>query len=89
MRLLSSGKNIISCLFLRQCRSLDNLYPLVLENSHVLGMSGYLSFLTVNSAPYIPCRSHKPSGKIGLRWAGNPKFEHEQHRVFDPTVLFT
>jgi hypothetical protein len=61
----------------------------VYHDYHVLGMSGYLSFLTVNSAPYIPCRSHKPSGKIGLRWAGNPKFEHEQHRVFDPTVLFT
>lgn len=25
--------------------------------------------------------------KIGLRWAGNPKFEHEQHRKFDPQPL--
>lgn len=27
--------------------------------------------------------------KIGLRWAGNPKFEHEQHRKFDPNYLLS
>ena len=26
--------------------------------------------------------------KVGIRWAGNPKFEHEQHRKFDPQPLF-
>jgi hypothetical protein len=32
----------------------------------------------------------KPSTlKVGIRWAGNPKFEHEQHRKFDPTALFS
>jgi hypothetical protein len=25
--------------------------------------------------------------KIGIRWAGNPRFEHEQHRKFDPQPL--
>jgi hypothetical protein len=25
--------------------------------------------------------------KVGIRWAGNPKFEHEQHRKFDPQPL--
>jgi hypothetical protein len=25
--------------------------------------------------------------KVGIRWAGNPKFEHEQHRRFDPQPL--
>jgi hypothetical protein len=25
--------------------------------------------------------------KVGLRWAGNPQFEHQQHRRFDPTPL--
>lgn len=25
--------------------------------------------------------------KIGIRWAGNPMFEHEQHRKFDPQPL--
>ena len=26
--------------------------------------------------------------RIGLRWQGNPQFEHEQHRIFPPTNLF-
>jgi hypothetical protein len=26
--------------------------------------------------------------RVGLRWSGNPQFEHEQHRRFDPTPLF-
>ena len=60
----------------------------VYHDYHVLGMSGYLSFLTVNNAPYIPCKPVKSSGKTGLRWAGNPKFEHEQHRIFNPEALF-
>ncbi len=25
--------------------------------------------------------------KVGIRWAGNPQFEHEQHRKFDPQPL--
>lgn len=25
--------------------------------------------------------------KVGIKWAGNPKFEHEQHRRFDPQPL--
>ena len=60
----------------------------VFHQFHVLGMSGYLSFGVVNNAPYISTRFAKPSGKIGLRWAGNPQFKHEQHRTFDPLPLF-
>ena len=26
--------------------------------------------------------------RIGLRWSGNPRFEHEQHRVFPPELMF-
>lgn len=26
--------------------------------------------------------------RIGLRWQGNPQFEHEQHRIFPPAKLF-
>ena len=26
--------------------------------------------------------------RIGLRWQGNPQFEHEQHRIFPPQFLF-
>lgn len=59
----------------------------VFHHFHVLGMSGFLSFGVVNDAPYIQARTTK-SRKIGLRWAGNPQFEHEQHRTFDPLPLF-
>ena len=60
----------------------------VFHQFHVLGMSGYLSFGVVNDAPYIPSKNFRPTGRIGLRWAGNPQFEHEQHRTFDPLPLF-
>ena len=31
----------------------------------------------------------KPGGfRVGIRWSGNPKFEHEQHRKFPPEPLF-
>jgi hypothetical protein len=26
--------------------------------------------------------------RIGLRWQGNPQFEHEQHRVFPASMMF-
>jgi hypothetical protein len=29
-----------------------------------------------------------PRKVIGLRWQGNPQFEHEQHRIFDPALMF-
>lgn len=61
----------------------------VFHHFHILGMSGYLSFLAIDSAPYIPCRTLPDRNRIGLRWAGNPQFEHEQHRAFDPTPLFS
>jgi hypothetical protein len=37
-----------------------------------------------------PKQLYSKSGtlKVGIRWAGNPKFEHEQHRKFDPQALF-
>lgn len=28
-----------------------------------------------------------PGKKVGIRWSGNPKFEHEQHRRFPPEPL--
>lgn len=43
--------------------------------------------------PYLtaePKTLHSKPGtlKVGIRWAGNPKFEHHQHRRFDPEPLF-
>jgi hypothetical protein len=45
----------------------------------------------LNGAPYITCQPRKGNGslRVGIRWAGNPTFEHEQYRRFDPSELFS
>ena len=41
-------------------------------------------YLTAEPKPVVK----KPDTlKVGLRWSGNPQFEHEQHRKFDPQPL--
>lgn len=57
-----------------------------------------LSYSNLPNKPYITAnpnfikkwssRMFKGGPKIGIRWKGNPKFEHEQHRVFPPKYLF-
>ena len=49
--------------------------PLELEWSDVSGKS------------YIP-RLGESEGKIGVKWAGNPKFEHQQHRLFPKEMMW-
>lgn len=59
-------------------------------------VSGY-THETLYNAPYIrpdPALVDKWKGiigegglKIGLRWGGNPKFEHEQYRKFDADLM--
>jgi hypothetical protein len=46
----------------------------------------------ISGKPYIdfpsrnlPCKPNKL--KVGIRWAGNPQFEHQQFRKFNPTPL--
>lgn len=41
----------------------------------------------LKGTPYIE-RSVESKGKIGLKWAGNPAFEHEQHREFEAQLMF-
>ena len=40
----------------------------------------------LNAAP-VQLYSKPNTLKVGIRWAGNPQFEHEQHRRFDPQPL--
>ena len=49
-----------------------------------------LQYADVDGGAYIPKPDVKKNKKfrIGLRWQGNPQFEHEQHRQFDPKLLF-
>ena len=56
--------------------------------AHVLGYE----FETLSGKPYInaePAMLTKKPGtiKVGVRWSGNPQFEHEQHRKFDPQPI--
>lgn len=57
--------------------------------AHILGYDQD----TLSGDPYLnakPCNLYaKPNTlRVGLRWAGSPEFEHQQHRVFDPEPLF-
>jgi hypothetical protein len=56
--------------------------------AHVLGYDQD----TLPGKPYLtatPKTLYSKPGtlKIGIRWSGNPQFEHEQHRRFDPQPL--
>ena len=50
---------------------------------------GY-EFKDISGEAYIPYKKLPKSRKlrIGIRWKGNPQFEHEQHRVFPSELLF-
>jgi hypothetical protein len=49
-----------------------------------------LEFEDINGSPYIKNLNSGPNKKlkVGLRWQGNPEFEHEQHRQFPSNLLF-
>jgi hypothetical protein len=50
---------------------------------------GY-EYSDISGVAYMP-RPFVEAGhkrRIGLRWSGNPMFEHEQHRKFPPQMLF-
>lgn len=50
---------------------------------------GY-EYADINGKPYIP-RTHTPKNRrpvIGVRWKGNPKFEHQQNRTFPLEPFF-
>ena len=48
-----------------------------------------LSYKDLSGEPYLRATPRKLEGKlkIGLRWAGNPQFEHEQHRKFNKQLM--
>ena len=50
---------------------------------------GY-EYSDISGKPYINTVAVEPhkGTRIGLRWQGNPQFEHEQHRIFPPAKLF-
>ncbi len=56
--------------------------------AHILGYEMNI----LSGAPYLTAQPRKlfakqASLKVGIRWAGSPEFEHQQHRVFPPEPL--
>jgi hypothetical protein len=48
-----------------------------------------MEFNNVDGSPYITRPKIKSNKfRVGLRWQGNPNFEHQQHRIFPPGLLF-
>lgn len=47
-----------------------------------------LEYADLVGFPYIARTADRIPGQIGVRWSGNPKFEHEQHRKFPPELMF-
>lgn len=48
-----------------------------------------LEYANLSGAPYLTASPRQLDGafKVGLRWSGNPQFEHEQHRRFPPELM--
>jgi hypothetical protein len=80
-------------------KNLDNVTALVASEAagyiyhdwQVPGMSAPailgIDFDNVDGNAYIQ-KTNEAKNIIGLRWAGNPKFEHEQYRTIDTKLLF-
>ena len=46
-----------------------------------------LEYSDLSGKAYIP-RVGESEGKIGVKWSGNPEFEHQQHRLFPAEMMF-
>ena len=46
-----------------------------------------LEYSDLSGVPYIK-RTKASEGKIGIKWAGNPDFEHQQYRIFPEELMF-
>lgn len=46
------------------------------------------NFDDVRGRSYINGVGKPIPNRIGLRWSGNPEFEHQQHRLFPPELMF-
>lgn len=42
----------------------------------------------VKGDAYISKTADTIQGRVGVRWVGNPKFEHQQHRIFPKELMF-
>jgi hypothetical protein len=47
-----------------------------------------LEYKDLIGSSYINRTAEPIKGRVGVRWSGNPQFEHEQHRVFPSKLMF-
>ena len=47
-----------------------------------------LEYEDLSGTPYIEKTAEPIPGRVGVRWKGNPQFEHEQHREFPADLMF-
>lgn len=47
-----------------------------------------LEYKDLDDKPYIARTAEAVPNRIGVRWSGNPQFEHEQYRTFPSELLF-
>ncbi len=90
---------IISCsgelapIFAEQFPTVQREAALGVYHDHwVASMSAIRSlgyeYSDIKGIPYIQRTATAIPGRIGVRWSGNPKFEHEQHRIFPAELMF-
>ena len=46
------------------------------------------TYETLSGSSYIPKIANIIPGRVGVRWSGNPQFEHEQYRLFSKDLMF-
>jgi hypothetical protein len=94
---LFARSNYVSCVAQREaCLG-------IYHDSWLPGMSAALAlgleFSDIRGQPYLAADSARVNAwrerlgnggklRVGIRWAGNPNFEHQQFRLFPPKILF-
>lgn len=94
---------IVACspTLVKLCSTIPNVHavvvheaaPGIFHDAWVPGMSAPIplgiQYENVWGRPYIPRPMiKKDKFRIGLRWQGNPNFEHDHRKYFDPQLLF-
>lgn len=71
----------------------SNSNPAIVNHDYWIPAMSAIEILGTNEIPSSNClqkplsNNYNKKFKIGIRWSGNPEFEHEQHRRFDPNLM--
>lgn len=83
--LLSRIDGVFKCVSDKDEIPIHDVWVPAMSAPYVLKME----YKDLTGTPYLKTTPRKLDGKfkIGLRWSGNPKFEHEHHRKFDKQLM--